>query len=110
MSTRYDTNQNAAAEGVVPVSSLYTRVEGAGGITHESENVKLLAQPHMSNYVPPKRWAPVEGKQLCSAEGCRAYPMKETGYCAGHTRSLGLKDWRKGGHPSLFKGDLDEAE
>jgi hypothetical protein len=101
MPGRFDTNQNAAREGVVPVSSLYTRVDGAGGVTHASENVKLLTQPHMSNFVPPKRFKDDrEGKQLCSADGCRAYPMKDTGYCAGHTRSLGLKDWPKGGRPS----------
>lgn len=95
----YDTNQNSIAEGVVRVDSLYARVDGSGGVTHETEDVKLLRQPHMAHYRPPKRRKKDNPDIiLCSAEDCKAFPMKETGYCAGHTRSMGLRpDWPKGG-------------
>lgn len=102
---RYTVNQNSAREGVVRVDSLYTRVDGAGGLTHETDNIKRLAQPLMRPYEPPKRWEPAEGKQLCSADDCRAYPMKDTGYCAGHSRSLGLKDWPRGGRQKQESSD-----
>ena len=107
----YTINQNSAREGVVRVDSLFTRVDGSGGVTHETDNVRRVAQPMMREYErpkPPPRWEPAEGKQLCAFDECRAYPMKDTGYCAGHTRSLGLRDWPRGGRQK--QEPADEAE
>lgn len=108
MAQHYNTHQNAQAEGVSLVSSQFTRVGGGGGVTHAHGDIQPHPGTMMTPYTPPARWEPVKGKKLCSMDDCRAYPMKETGYCAGHTRSLGLRDnWPKGGN---FVGRDEEKE
>ena len=93
----HDHSQSAPSNpDVVPLSSLYTRVDGAGGTSHLHEGVKQVAgAPMMRPYEAPKRRQDDNPERaLCAHEGCRAWPMKELEYCSGHARSLGLiENW-----------------
>jgi len=100
MSNNYYDNQNAAAPGVVQVHAAYGEpVDGTRGIA-QGGNIQPATRYSTAPYRPPKR-----RKQdspniiLCSFEECKAFPMKSTGYCAGHSRALGLVNWDKGGRP-----------
>ena len=93
-------NQNAASDGVVPVHAAYgTPVEGTRGIA-QGGDIQVATRYSTAPYRPPKR-RKLDSPDtiLCSFEECRAFPMKSTGYCAGHSRALGLVDWKKGGRP-----------
>lgn len=83
-------------------------VEGIGGTTHRSGDIQPAGLHSTLPYRPPKRRKNDNpDKLLCSADGCKAYPMKSTSYCAGHSRSLGLVDWDKGGRKPAEKGEGD---
>jgi len=96
-----DHSQSAPSNpNVVPLSSLFTRVDGRGGTSHVHEGVEQVdGGPMMRPYERPKRRAKDNpDRVLCSHEGCRAYPMKDLEYCTGHARSLGLiENWNRTG-------------
>jgi hypothetical protein len=94
------THQNASAEGVQLAHTLYgTHVQGSGGVTHASGDIQPAGLHSTAPYRPPKRrMKDNPDKLLCSAEGCKAYPIKKVPYCAGHARKLGLVDWKVNQH------------
>jgi hypothetical protein len=104
------THQHGSAEGVALVHSLYgTHVGGTQGINDSNPDVQPAGLHSTLPYRPPKRrQRDNPEKLLCSAEDCKAFPMKSTGYCAGHSRSLGLVEWDKGGRPKEAKPDVDD--
>ena len=74
------------------------QVQGSGGVEHAEGNVQPATQWSTAPYVPPaRRQRDNPDRTLCSYEDCKAFPMKSTGYCAGHSNKLGLVDWPKGG-------------
>lgn len=69
-----------------------TAVAGQVGLTEG--RIQPVTQSHMRNYQPPKRR---DGDnpdiELCSYEGCRAFPSKRwPPYCAGHAVTMGLRE------------------
>ena len=99
MSDNYYNNQNSAAPGVVQVGKAYgDPVQGIRGIASD-DNIQPAGMFSTAPYRPPKRRAKDSpGKVLCSTEGCKAWPMKATGHCTGHSRSLGLiQNWKHNG-------------
>lgn len=108
----FQRTSNSQSDGIVHAHALRgEHVAGAGGVHHSHDTIQQVppGTNFMSEYVPPKRRdRDNPDKVLCSMEGCKAFPIKSTHYCAGHSRSLGLVDWPKGGH---HKKDVpDEAE
>lgn len=103
------THQNAAAEGVVPAHSAWgDPVSGTQGIVSGGD-IQPAGLHSTLPYRPPKRRARDNpDKLLCSAEDCKAFPMQSTGYCAGHSRSLGLVEWDKGGRKPWKKAEGDD--
>jgi len=97
----HDHSQSAPTNpDVVPLSSLYTRVDGVGGTSHVHEGVtQVQGAPMMRSYERPKRRAKDNpDRVLCAHEGCKAYPMKDLEYCTGHARSMGLiENWNRSG-------------
>jgi hypothetical protein len=102
--------QNAQAPGVALQHSIAgSPVQGVGGVNHAAGNVQRAGLHSTAPYIPPKRVDAVKGKQLCSKEGCKAYPMKKIPYCAGHAKSLGLVEWNNT-PKSLRKDSNDDTE
>lgn len=92
------THQHAAAEGVALAHTIWgSPVAGPQG--HERDgNIQPAGLHSTAPYKPPKRrQRDNPDKVLCSYEGCKAFPLKTTHYCAGHSRKLGLVKWNKGG-------------
>jgi hypothetical protein len=86
--------QNATAPGLALQHQLAgSPVQGVGGVTHSVGNIQPAGLHSTRPYSPPKRRSRDNGKQLCSHEDCKAYPMKKIPYCAGHAKSLGLVNW-----------------
>ena len=56
--------------------------------------IQQVPQAHMRNYTPPKRRSSDNpDKELCSYEGCAAWPSKRYApYCAGHAVTMGLRE------------------
>ena len=104
------THQHGSAEGVALVHTLYgDPVQGGGGVTHAHGDIQPAGLHSTAPYRPPKRRnRDNPDKLLCSADGCKAYPIKSHPYCAGHARSLGLVEWDKGGRPKEAKPDGDD--
>ena len=90
---------NATAPGIALQHTLEgSQVQGAGGVQHAHGNVQPSGLHSTAPYIPPKRRARDNpDRLLCSYEDCKAFPMKTTSYCAGHSKKLGLVDWPKGG-------------
>lgn len=105
-------DQNGAAEGVALVHTLYgTPVQGVGGTTHTNGNIQPAGLHSTAPYRPPKRRQRDNPDViLCSYEDCKAFPIKKTGYCAGHSRKLGLVDWAKGGRGHKKEQDHDDTD
>jgi hypothetical protein len=86
---------------VVPLSSMFTVANGAGGVEHAREGVRISVGNLMSPYKPPKRRLQDNPeKVLCANDGCKAFPMKagDHGLCTGHARSAGLiENWKRAG-------------
>lgn len=102
-------NQNAVAPGIALVHTLQgSPVQGVGGVSHSHGSVQPAGLHSTAPYVPPKRRAKDNGKQLCSFEGCKAWPIKAHPYCAGHAKSLGLTKWDNT-PKSLRKGNDDDT-
>jgi hypothetical protein len=84
------THDNATAPGIAQAHTVY------GGAVSKSLRPEMAiagtAQQRQSSfrdYQPPKRRAHDNGHALCSEEGCKAYPMEDKSYCAGHARVHG---------------------
>jgi hypothetical protein len=95
MSNNYYDNQNSAAPNVALAHTIAGEpVQGSRGITSGGA-IQPAGMYSTAPYRPPKRRkADSPDKVLCSFEECKAFPMKGTGYCAGHSRSLGLiQNW-----------------
>ncbi len=107
-------HQNATAPGIVHQHTLRGEpVQGVGGVNHAQGSVQLAGLHSTAPYKPPKRRKRDNPDvQLCSYEDCKAYPMKSTGYCAGHSKKLNLVDWPKGGRVARkeINDDSDGAE
>jgi hypothetical protein len=106
------THQNASAEGIALTHTLYgSPVQGIGGTTHRTENIQPAGLHSTAPYRPPKRRkADNPDKLLCSFDGCKAFPIKTTPYCAGHSRKLGLVKWETGGrNPDGSYGKQEKA-
>lgn len=86
---------DAPAPGIALIHTLNgSPVQGVGGVTHTAGDIQPAGLYSTAPYVPPKRRAHDNpDRQLCSHEGCKAYPMKKIPYCAGHAKSLGLTTW-----------------
>ena len=93
--SNYQRTQNSQNEGIALAHSIAGEpVQGVGGVQHANGDVQLAGLHSTAPYKPPKRRAHDQGdKLLCSAEDCKAYPMKKIPYCPGHARSLGLMTW-----------------
>lgn len=90
------THQHAAAEGVALAHTIWgSPVAGPQG--HERDgNIQPAGLHSTAPYKPPKRRVKDSPKKaLCPVEGCKAFPTKATGYCVGHSKQLGLADWKK---------------
>ena len=107
-------HQNSSAEGVALVHSLYgEKVGGTQGINDDNPDVQVATGYSTAPYRPPKRrHRDNPDKLLCSFEDCKAYPIKSTDYCAGHSRKLGLVDWKTGGRNSdgSYGKQADDAD
>ena len=103
-------NQNAVAPGIALAHTLQgSPVQGVGGVSHSHGSVQPAGLHSTAPYVPPKRrHRDNPDRQLCSQEGCKAYPIKDVPYCAGHAKSLGLKKWDNT-KKSLRKGKDDDT-
>ena len=90
-------HQHSAAPGVALVGSLYgDKVGGTQGINDSNSNIQPAGLNSTLPYRPPKRRrGDNPDKLLCSSEGCKGFPLKDVPYCAGHAKSLGLKDWNQ---------------
>jgi len=89
------THDNATAPGIALAHTIHgSPVTGQTPVMGVGENVARATDTVFSNYKKPPRRSKDNGKDLCQAEGCRAYPSKGLGYCIGHARSLGLvENW-----------------
>jgi len=93
----YD-SQHSQGEGVVLAHTLMGQPVGtttaAAAQATENADVSNASGWSTRPYKPPaRRRYDGDGKaKLCSAENCRAFPMKSVPYCSGHARSLGLVD------------------
>jgi hypothetical protein len=97
---------------VALVHSIYgSPVQGIGGVTHAHGDIQPAGLHSTAPYRPPKRRdRDNPDKVLCSSEGCKAFPIKTTGYCAGHSRKLGLVKWKTGGrNPDGSYGKQDKT-
>lgn len=95
----YQQTQNGQNEGIVLAHTVAgSPVQGVGGVQHAQGDVALAVGNQMRPYQPPKRRKHDSPDTiLCSFEECKAFPMKSTGYCAGHSNKLGLVKFTKGG-------------
>ena len=91
----YQRTQNSQNDGISLAHTISgENVQGVGGVQHASGDIQPAGLHSTAPYRPPKRRAHDKGEQLlCSAEDCKAYPMKTHPYCSGHARSLGLVSW-----------------
>ncbi len=92
--------QNSQNQGITLAHALTgSPVSGVGGINHSEGNVQPAGLHSTAPYKPPKRRKRDNPERsLCSFDECKAYPMKSTGYCSGHSQNLGLAKWKnKGG-------------
>ena len=90
---KYHTPQNAVNEGIVLAHTLYgapseltARPEGVGP---NAARATWSTAP----YIPPKRRGNDSAdreRPLCSEPECKAWPIKDRPYCAGHARKHGL--------------------
>lgn len=80
-----------APEGAVPMHTLYGEKQD-GHMGHlASEGVVPNPGSIMRPYKPPaRRDRDNPERLLCSFEGCKAYPLKDKSYCAGHQKAMGL--------------------
>ena len=54
------------------------------------EGAELVTQSMFRDYKPPKRREKDNPeRELCSEEGCKAYPQSGKNYCTGHARRHG---------------------
>ena len=99
------THQHGSAEGVALAHTIYgSPVATPLGFERGSGDIQPAGLHSTAPYRPPKRRVRDNpDKLLCSAEGCKAYPIKKAPYCAGHARSLGLVEWE-------FKNQHDKAK
>ena len=89
-------NQNAQAEGIAlqhtlagdPVSGI-TPEYAAGG-----EGIDRATRFSTAPYIAPKDRKPKVKLCLANEGTCKGSPMPSTGYCSGHSRSMGLiENW-----------------
>ena len=103
--------QNATAPGLVLQHQLAGEpVSGIGGVNHAHGDIQPAGLHSTAPYKPPKRRKRDNPDVvLCSYEECKAYPIRATGYCAGHSKKLGLVDWPKGGRKVGKEPDDDSG-
>ncbi len=83
-------HQNATAPGIALQHTLQgSPVQGVGGVSHAHGAVQPAGIHSTAPYKPPKRRGQDNlDKPLCAYEDCKAFPIKTTDYCVGHSRNL----------------------
>ena len=106
MSQNFYSNQNSASPNVALAHTIAGEpVQGTQGIASGGD-IQPARGFSTLPYKPPKRRdRDNPDKILCAAEDCKAFPIRATGYCAGHSRSMGLVDWKKGGRKKAEPDD-----
>jgi len=88
--TQYETN-----EGIALAHTLYGGPTSQLSAVSDSIGSNVgLATWSTAPYIPPKppkrRERDAPDKALCAEDGCKAWPVKDLLYCAGHARTNGI--------------------
>lgn len=107
--SRLHTTHYGMAEGVALAHTLVGEpLEGSGGVEHANGDIQLATEYSTAPYKRRKRDNP--NMKLCQFEKedgsqCKGFQLKDTDYCAGHSKSLGLVSWSN--HPKKDVGNDD---
>ncbi len=87
----YYQHDNAAKPGVQLAHTMYGDKVTASAPLNATQDGVGPATWSTAPYKPPaRRHRDNPDLALCAVEDCKGYPIKNTGHCAGHARSLGL--------------------